>query len=131
MSVSCTVTPKNRTPIPIVFVVDTGSPHTFIDSVSAARARIYTKNLNQHAVTLMGGNKVGLFMLGEAKINFRTPSNALFTVQIEGMKVSEDMRSGKRSITSPISILGMDFLLESKSSLFVDPFDKVAYLDFK
>ncbi len=131
MSVSCTVTPRDRIAIPIVFVIDTGSPHTFIDSVSAYRARIFTKNLTQHAVTLMGGNKVGLYMLGEARINFRTQNDDLFAVPLKGMKVSEEMRSGKRSITSPVSILGMDFLLESKSSLFADPFAKVAYLDFQ
>lgn len=70
-------------------------------------------------------------MLGEAMINFRTPSDDLFAVPLKGMKVSEEMRSGKRSITSPVSILGMDFLLESKSSLFTDPSARAAYLDFQ
>jgi hypothetical protein len=128
ISVIVNVTFSNHV-IPVVFIVDTGSPETFIDEFVACKFRIMTKNLEFSNSMLMGGTKVELFNLGKVIINFRDENKNLIRVGFNNLKVSQTSWTKQGTIYSSTSILGMNFILENKLSLFVNPDKKEGYFE--
>lgn len=128
ISVIANVTFSNHV-IPVVFIVDTGSPETFIDEFVASKFRIMTKNLKFSNSMLMGGTKVDLFNLGEVVINFRGENKNLVRVKSKNLKVSQTSWTKQGTIYSSTSILGMNFLLENKFSLFVNPDKREGFIE--
>lgn len=128
ISVIVNVTFSNHI-IPVVFIVDTGSPETFIDEFVASKFRIVTKNLKFSNTMLMGGTKVDFFSLGKVIINFRDENKNLMRVGFNNLKVSQTSWTKPGTIYSSTSLLGMNFLLENKLSLFVNPDKREGYLE--
>ncbi|MEM5869593.1 MAG: hypothetical protein QXR09_00260 [Candidatus Aenigmatarchaeota archaeon] len=127
LSVIATVNFSGRC-IPVVFIVDTGSPETFVDEFTTSKFRILTKNLQLDHYMIMGGTKIALFKLGKVKINFKDINGNLASIDFSNLKVAETAWKRAGMIYSSISILGLDFLAETKLSLFVNPSKKEGYL---
>lgn len=119
----------NRAPTGVTFIVDTGSPVTFVDEFVSSKVRMYTKNLEFDHNALMGGTKVAMYNAGAVTIDFRDAEYTLAKMQIENMMVARTEWSRKGAIYSAVSILGLDFLSETKTTLVVDPNNEVAYIE--
>lgn len=128
ISVIANVTFSNHV-IPVVFIVDTGSSETFIDEFAASKFRVLTKNLKFSNAMLMGGTKVNLYNLGKVVINFRDENKNPVHVEFNNLKVSQTSWTKPGTIYSSTSILGMNFLLENKLSLFVNPDKREGYVE--
>ena len=125
----CTVRiPPKNLPLPIKFVVDTGSPETFIDEVDVLRFRIFAKSYPHSNDILMAGTKVGLFKLGKVSMNFRNDRDIVEMTDFGSLKVAESAWTRPEAVSTGTSILGMNFLLETQLHLFVDPSREMAYL---
>ena len=114
--------------IPIKFVVDTGSPVTFIDEFDAKKFRIFTKNLKLDNHLLMAGTKIALYKIGKAVIYFKDESSNLQKMEFDELKVSQSAWSRAGTTYTGTSILGMDFLNENELHLFVDSKNNIAYI---
>ena len=114
--------------LPVKFVVDTGSNKTFIPETSAAKVRIFTKNLELEESVLMGGTKVNLYKLGKVIMNFRNEKGEIESIGFSNLKVAESAWTRKGVVSAEVAILGMDFLLENKLHLFVDPSKREGYI---
>ena len=115
----------------MVFIVDTGSPETFIDEFVTSKFRILTKNLKKSNSILMGGTKIDLFELGKVMMYFRDENDRSVSLKFNNLKVSQTAWTREGSTYLSTSLLGMDFLLENKLSLFVNPDRKEGYLENK
>jgi hypothetical protein len=69
LSVVSSIKFDNRPSIPVLFIVDTGSPVTFVDEFVSSKVRIYTKNLVFDHDALLGGTKVGMYNCGKVALN--------------------------------------------------------------
>lgn len=129
LTVVATVNFSGRVPIPVSFIVDTGSPFTFVDEFNSAKVRIFTKNLTFDRDALMGGTKVAMYKAGNVVIKFRDEANGLFEIKFNEMKVAQTEWTRREAIYSGASILGLDFFLENKLSLHVNPAKNIAYIE--
>ncbi len=116
-------------PFPVRFIVDTGSEDTIIDENVTASVRIFAKNLEFDKFSLLAGTKIGFYKLGKAEITFIDAEGDGKTLQFEGMGVTANARTGKSSTYIPISLLGMDFFLETGSKLIIDSAKNSAYIE--
>jgi len=127
LSVIASVKFSGRT-IPVLFIIDTGSPETFIDEFVASKFRVSTKNLKHSNSIIMGGTKIDLFIVGKSFINFKGKNSDLVSVEFNNLKISQTAWTRTGSIYSSTSILGMNFLSETKLSLFVNPSKREGYV---
>ncbi|MCX6802804.1 MAG: hypothetical protein NT067_06890 [Candidatus Diapherotrites archaeon] len=118
--------PKNI-PLPIRFIVDTGSSETFIDEIDVMRYRVFTKTFPVSNSILIGGNKISLHKIGKTVMAFKNDSGAMEQIEFNDLKIAESARSRQGTMNAGASILGMNFLNESALHLFLDPTNNVAY----
>jgi len=76
----------------------------------------------------MGGTKIDLFIVGKSFINFKGKNSDLVSVEFNNLKISQTAWTRTGSIYSSTSILGMNFLSETKLSLFVNPSKREGYV---
>lgn len=129
LSVVATVGFSGRPAIPVSFIVDTGSPFTFVDEFNSAKVRIFTKSLEFDCDALMGGTKVAMYKTGGVIMKFRDEADGLIEIKYAEMKVAQTEWTRRETTYSAASILGLDFLLENKLSLHVDPAKELAYIE--
>ena len=129
VSVVASIRFESRTPIPVLFVVDTGSPVTFVDEFVSSKARVFTKNLKFDHFALMGGTKIAVHDAGGVNIGFKGENGALVQMPFDAMKVTKSEWKRKEAIYSSVSIIGLDFLLENKLVLYINPAKRMAYLE--
>ncbi|MDE1857429.1 MAG: hypothetical protein KGH98_05145 [Candidatus Micrarchaeota archaeon] len=129
LSVVATVRIKSRGPVPVAFILDTGSPVTFIDEFVSSKVRVYAKDLEFDHDALMGGTKIAMHRADEVYMNFRDMGGELAGIEFDDMMVARTEWSRKEAVYSSISILGLDFLLKCKARLFVDPSENTAYIE--
>jgi len=77
---------------------------------------------------LMGGTKVKLYKIGTCNINFKDKQNNLKVITFDDLKVSQSAWTRPSAISSGTSILGLNFLRDTKLYLFADPSNDTAYL---
>jgi hypothetical protein len=114
--------------MPAIFVVDTGGTETFIDEFTASKSRIFTKNLEVDTHIIIGGTKIALYKLGKVTLIFRDKDGNPRYIEFSNLRVSESMWSRKGAIYPPISIIGLDFFIETKLNLFLSPFKREGYI---
>ena len=129
LTVVATVGFSGRPPIPVSFIVDTGSPFTFVDEFNSAKVRVFTKNLTFDRDALMGGTKVAMYKAGGVAVKFRNEADELFEIKFNEMKVAQTEWTRREAIYSGASILGLDFFLENRLSLHVNPAKNTAYIE--
>ena len=112
--------------IPIRAIVDTGSPITLIGPLDTKRMRISKLQLNRlegrHKPVNMGGGQIYTKIVDNSKLNFGT--NLEVEMPIEFPIKDDDNPSQP-------SLLGVDFLLKTKSTLVFSPDKKEAYLEIE
>jgi len=129
LTVVASVNFSGRPPIPVSFIVDTGSPFTFVDEFDSAKVRIFTKNLTFDRDSLMGGTKVAMYKAGEVAMKFKNEAGGLFEIKHSDMKVAQTAWTRKEAIYSGMSILGLDFFLKNKLSLHINTIKDTAYIE--
>jgi aspartyl protease len=112
--------------IPIRAIVDTGSPMTLIGPLDTGRMRISKIQLNKirgrHRQVNIGGGQVIAKIVDNSKLTFG-----------DGFEVNMPVEfpiEGQNNPHQP-SLLGVDFLLKTKSKLVFDPTKKEAYLEIE
>ena len=112
--------------IPVRAIVDTGSPITLIGTLDTKRMRISKLQLNRldgrHKPINIGGGKILTKTIDNSKIKFR--NNIEIDAPVE-FPIKDD-----ESPSQP-SLLGVDFLLKSKSKLVFNPDKREAYLELE
>ena len=129
VSITCSVRINGHSPVPVVFLVDTGSQYTFVDEFTTQKVRVFTDNLDPADTILLGGTKIDLYKVGTAEFNFHVGDNQLEKIVYNDLKVSKSGWTRKEAIYSPISLLGMDFLLNNKLTLFLQPDKEEGYIE--
>ena len=114
--------------IGIKFIIDTGSPYTFIGKDDAARQTRLLQNLAVRNQAFMGGGKINIMNIpGPLTITLKQEDEQTFSMNLPYFGYSDKMATKGLNV-SP-SIIGMDFLKEQDFKLFVDMKNKVAYLE--
>lgn len=116
---------------PVAFIVDTGSPMTFIDEFYSSKFRIFAKNLPFDSFIYMGGTKVGLYALDGTEVILRDDRGVPTGLSFDGMKVAKTAWTKREAVYTGESILGLDFMRKLGLVLFVDPGNNLAYLEKK
>ncbi|MDE1833619.1 MAG: hypothetical protein KGH58_04340 [Candidatus Micrarchaeota archaeon] len=124
-----TITFGDRPPVGVAFIVDTGSPVTFVDEFISSKVRIYTKSLEFDHDALMGGTKVAIHRAGRVSLDFRDSKGSLRRIDVKDLMVAKTGWTRKGAIYSSVSILGLDFLMENKLALHINPSKGVAYIE--
>ena len=120
---------KDRPAIGVTFIIDTGSPITFVDEFVSSKVRIYTKNLRFDHDALMGGTKIAMYNAGDVIVDFIDSEGTLAKLSFKDMIVAKTEWTRKEAIYSGVSIIGLDFLSQVGAKLVVDPGKNVAYLE--
>jgi len=110
--------------LPIKAIVDTGSPITIISSADLQRMRISQLQLQnipaKNNPVNIGGGQVFTKEIVKSKIKF---SN--------GIEVEMPINFPIKGEETKTNLLGVDFMLKTKSKLFFDPTNKVAYFEIE
>jgi hypothetical protein len=114
----------------VTFVIDTGSPYTFLSEKDAARLKVPLKELKPEKKLIgLGGKPFEILSFRQGRFNFKA-EEGMFTVNWPICLRSYAER--QKYIYSPEelpSILGTDFMKENKFLLFYDPSKSVAYFE--
>jgi len=113
--------------LPIRAIVDTGSPLTLIGPADIARMRVSKFQLNSKLEgrpqpVSVGGGQISTKILKNAKIKFGNG----FETELD---VDFPVKNEEKSVQP--SLLGMNFLLETKSKLFFDGKNHIAHLEIE
>ncbi len=116
----------------IRFVLDTGSPYSFLSEKEVLRLQIPIKDRVIAGEVDFGGSRfnrvelppVILHLLLEDKIRYTS-----FDVHLKALKTTKQSPEKRRTAQALPSVLGMDFLTEQKLSLHLFPSEKIAYLE--
>ena len=128
LSVTASVRFSKKAPIPVRFIVDTGSPVTFVDEFVSSKIRIYANNLPLDHSALMGGSKIAMHSAGSVEMSFINQENSLTRMEMP-LLVAKTEWTRKGKIYSGTSIIGLDFFVKNKARLFMDPYNKIAYIE--
>ena len=112
--------------MPIRAIVDTGSPMTIIGPADIKRMRLSKIQLNKLEGRHKPINIVGCKLISR----FLEKANLRFGEDLEiELPVDFPVKGDERSIQP--SLLGVDFMLKTKSKLFFDPTNKEAYFEIE
>ena len=116
--------------LPIRFVVDTGSPMSFIGRDDAIKQNRLLQNLPIKKEALMGGDKINIADLnGPIITGCMDDTGSVQEISLTKFGVSDKVSQKGHSV-SP-SIIGLDFLREQGFTLFVDMKNNTACLEKK
>jgi hypothetical protein len=120
---------------PIVMMIDTGSPETFMSEEDAIKYRIPIDSLEFSKPAYgLGGGTFNLHKLTGVTLSFLDESKNIIRVMLQSMQVSLSLRKDERSRfiskTTP-SIIGTDFLKNNGFAFYLDMAGNVAYLEKK
>ena len=76
----------------------------------------------------MGGSKIAMHSAGNVEMSFIDENDMLARLE-SGMFVAKTEWTRKGKIYSGTSIIGLDFFLNNKAKLFVDPYNNIAYIE--
>lgn len=110
--------------IPIRAIVDTGSPVTLIGTLDLKRMRISSIKLNKligkNREVNIGGGKIVTKILEDANLKF-----------VDDFSIEMPVRFPISGNDSQPSLLGVDFMLKTKSKLIFDPNKGEAYFEIE
>lgn len=116
----------SKSSIPIHAIIDTGSPITLIGSLDTKRMRISKIQLNslegRNKPVNIGGGQIHTKIINNSKLRF------IDNFEVE-MPVEFPIKGEENSLQP--SLLGVDFLLKTKSTLVFNPAKKEAYLEIE
>lgn len=116
----------------IEFVIDTGSPYSFLNETEIHRLQIPIKDRISREEINIGGShyqsiglpKITMYLLTEDHPN----KHVSFLTSLQVLKTTRQSTEKIQTAQALPSILGMDFLFEQKISLHVIPTENLAYL---
>ncbi len=110
--------------LPVMAIVDTGSPITLIGTADLKRMRLtplqLSKLIGKQREINIGGGKITTRILEEANLKFKDLDNIEMPVHFP-----------IKGENSQPSLLGVDFMLKIKAKLFFNPSNKEAYFEIE
>jgi hypothetical protein len=112
----------------VSFVIDTGSPYTFLSERDAEKLKIPIRELETDKRLIgLGGKPFELMFFRQGKFNFRTEEGIIHSISwpirlrnyAEQQKYREELPS----------ILGTDFIKDNKFVLYYNPSGNIAYFE--
>lgn len=119
---------------PINFIIDTGSPKSFVSYGEAIRLKIPINSLSETQIIRMGGSKYKLLQTKEFEFNFRNDQNKLHKIKFGKFLVAINTKSTQEAIAESQnfpSILGTDFFMLNNLFLHFDPNSNDFYIGIK
>ena len=115
------------------FVVDTRSNKSFLGYGEILRLNLPTTGLQFSEHTRIGGCTFKMFKLSGVTLSFEDEKGGIFRVKPNNMHVVVPTKKGeeRENATRIPSILGLDFLKETKMALCVNPSRDTAYFDLE
>ena len=117
---------------PLKFIVDTGSPKTFIGATDSVRLGIdkYVKDSQEKETIVMGKTSMNLKILRNVKIYTKSDENKIRTFDLPRLGVVEEllMADKNRQVVMP-NLIGLDFIKENDLSLHYISKENKAYFD--
>lgn len=115
------------------FIIDTGSPTTFISEKDALSLQIPFKALRFKEHMRLGGSKYELLSGKRIKIYFKTDESKLtsFDFDLIVAKTTKKTHIGIQEARSCPSIIGTDFLIQNNLGLIFWPSKGIYYLEKK
>jgi len=113
------------------FVVDTGSPKTFISEKEALQFQIPTRALSFKEYIRLGGSKFEILTGKKGELYFKTDDgrSKKYDFSVVVVKTTRTTREGIQESRSCPSILGTDFLTQHNLGLVFRPAQGVYYLE--
>ena len=116
---------------PVYFILDTGSPKSFLSEGEALRLHFPLNSLKESGPLKMGGSRYILLTTREVSFIFKTNENKTHNIEFSSFAIAKSTKrtsEGIRESQNFPSILGMDFLRENKLILYLDPAKEDTYL---
>lgn len=115
----------------ISFIVDTGSPTTFISEKDALALQIPFRALRFKEHMKLGGAKYELLSGKKVKLYFKTdePKSISFDFNLTIAKTTKTTQEGIQEARSCPSIIGTDFLIQNKLGLVFWPSKEIFHLE--
>jgi len=112
----------------IKFILDTGSPKSFLSELDAHLLNIPFAKLNFTESALLGGTKIALALI-DVSISFLDEKNNVKKYNPKNFYVAKGMWTKHGIVSATPSILGSDFLKETEMALYFNPSKSIAYLE--
>jgi len=112
----------------VSFVIDTGSPYTFLSERDAEKLKIPLKELETDKKLIgLGGKPFELLFFRHGKFNFRTEEGTIHSI-CWSIRLRNYAEQQKYREELP-SILGTDFIKDNKFVLYYNPSRSIAYFE--
>jgi hypothetical protein len=117
----------------IYFVVDTGSPKTFISEKDALAFQLALSALRFKEHIRLGGSKYEILSGKEVKLYFKTDDGkpVSFGFDLAVARTTKKSQEGIHESRSCPSIIGTDFLIKNDLGLYFYPSKSIYYLEKK
>ena len=120
----------------IEFVIDTGSPESYIGQKDSTKLQIPVKDRREVGIIAFGGSKYKKIKLPSFTFYLLKQDNQkndylLFEVNLYVLKTAKISPQKVQAADALPSILGLDFLREQKLSLHVILTENMAYLQYE
>ena len=114
----------------IEFVIDTGSPVSFLSLKDSMKLQISTKDRKQSGFINLGGSKYEQVSLRKFAFSLLDDDKKIIKIEVElfGLHSLKKTPEKIRLAETPPSILGIDFLKNQDFSLYVNPKENISYL---
>ena len=73
---------------------------------------------------------MGMYGLSKVEMHFRDEKGSIASFDFKRMMVAKTEWRRKTAYYTPTSILGLDFIKDTKSSLFINPEKNLAYIEW-
>jgi len=119
-------------PVPIKFLVDTGSPWIAISPKDAIKLNIPILRLPkaaEHKTIVFAGDKFERRLLSNTDLYLRDEKGEVIKINLDSISVLKPTKRISEKIKHIPSVLGCDFLTTSKFRLCFDPSNEEGFLE--
>lgn len=119
---------------PVTFIVDTGSPRSFLSEGEALKLGLPTNALTHDSQIRMGGSIYNLYKTKSFNFIFKTENQQTVSMNSASFFVAKTTRKtedAKRESENFPCIVGTDFFIEHLLCLFFDPSNNEYYIGRK
>ena len=116
------------------FIVDTGSPKSFLSEGDALRLQIPIDSLREPTPIRMGGGRYQVFKTKSFSFFFKKDDNETHKIEMPNFFVAKTAKKSDQAIFESQnfpSILGVDFFMMNSLSLHFDPNSNIMYIELK
>ncbi len=116
----------------LTFAIDTGSSKSFISYEDSRRIKLIPESLPHVEYANLAGGRISLRETPPLSLFFRNDKMEVTRIKLDSFLVAMPANSNQKNISNVLgcpSILGLDFLCKTKSSLYVNPSSNITYIE--